>query len=378
MKRHDLHTWHVALLCMVLPATVPAGDVALIVGIGAVRVAAREGQADPPTWNLLSQPAARRDAEAAFRRLMPKAARELSLYSHSPRWFGDGPATFDSAVLITDGVTDNTYIPLSTLLISESRRLAQDVGPNDDYLMFLSGVGEVAGWESSIRDRLHQAVGLQVLADALPPAGERGRRVLVLRLYPEKGSQSPVTLLVADPGSMDRLRGWVEAAARKVSRGLPADQPDRLMPALPPRWAALTSLRLQRMQARLARPGSLRNGLELIDSGQAMEPAEQEVNLAIAVTEKRIYRKITRPGPLFTILEEDSDVVDRIEWRIDPDVVVRGLTDGDITVSAAREVVKMLAGRVGSSFRNTILHNGVAYQMMYDHSRKALQVRYLD
>ena len=48
MTRYDLHIGYVALLCMVLPATVPADDVALIVGIGAVRVAAGDEQADPP------------------------------------------------------------------------------------------------------------------------------------------------------------------------------------------------------------------------------------------------------------------------------------------------------------------------------------------
>ena len=378
MKRYDPGILWVAVLCMALPGTGSADDVALVVGIGAVRSAGNDAEVDLPQWTLLAQPAARRDAEAAFRELAPDSRNEPSMYTHSPRWFGNQASAFNPAVLMTDGVTDNAYIPVATLIVSESRRLAQKVGADDDYLVFLSGIGRAAGWQSHLWDRLHQPVGLAALTEALPTFTGKGRRIVVMRLYPEVGAAPPVTMVAADPESVRQLRGWLEAASRRLARGLPAASPGRILPALPVQCQALTPLRLQRIHAGLSRPDAVRNGLELLDLGAAMEPVAQEVNLEVGVTEKRIYQKVRRPGPFFTIIEEDSDVLDRIEWRIDPDVVVRGLTDEGIVIPAARELVEALAGQAGHSFRKTVMHNGVAYQLMFDQSIKIMQVSYFD
>ncbi|MEM7393504.1 MAG: hypothetical protein AAF492_14255 [Verrucomicrobiota bacterium] len=365
------------IVISLLPFTLRAEHVALVVGIGSVREAAEASSGEVPQWDRIERLDARRDAESAFRELVPTALRKPHLYGHDSRWFGKRSADFKPAILLTDGFTDNAKVPVAPLLFKESRSLAPLPSPSDDAVIFLSGIGTAAGWDSVIYDRLKRSMPLTTFAEALPDRPSRGRRILVARIYSEE-DEPPTTLFAADPDSLADLRRWFDAAQRQVERGRTASSPGRLLPALPLHRPALTPLRMRRLGERLRAAPITRNGLQLLDLGQAMEPVGQEIQLDPGLREVKIFVKVRRPGPFFTIIEEDSDVLDRIDRSINRVSVIQTLTSGGLAPTTARNLMERIEAQIAASFELAQTVNGVTYQIRFEKELNRVTVNYRD
>jgi hypothetical protein len=364
-----------------LPWTGWGEDVALVIGIGDVRYEkspATEASDFVPVWGRIVRPDARHHAEAAFRELVPAALREPYLYARAPRWHAETFNGFKPAVLLTDGFTDNAYLPVASRIISEVKRLAQDVAQNDDFVFFASGIGEAAGWDSTLYDRFHKPIKLSSLVNLVPPRGGRGRRLLLVRIYPEAVDVRPTTLMLADEASFEQLGRWFQTAQRQVDKGKPASTPNRIFPGMPIQRTSLTPIRMKRLGERLVQKGDLREGLTLLDFGQVMEPVKQQVQLVVKVGERKIFKKIRRAGPLFTIIEEDSDELDRIDRTIDRLDILEQLSRAVISSSASRGVIEELEESLADSFERTMTFGGVGYQLKFDKPAGMLQITYED
>ena len=205
-------------LALLLLGTAPArgADAALVVGIGVTSFPAQAGDgAEHPQWRMVEHREAREEAERAFRELV-RAAAAGPLYSVGPLWYDDGPGQFNPAVLLTDGTTDNRAIPTAAALRTFSRRAFAGLGPADEGVVFLAGLGRDQGPDAHLVGRRGAPVALSELSALLFARRENGRRVLVARLYREEAG--PVTLYAGDPASARALRAWSETACEEVQQ----------------------------------------------------------------------------------------------------------------------------------------------------------------
>jgi hypothetical protein len=377
MKTAAPAVWLTFLFCVYAPAA----DVALVAGIGNVRYALPEEGAEDsemPRWGTWSRPEARMHAESVFRVLVPDAQREPHLYTRSPRWYNPLSSGYQPAVLFTDGIADNDYIPLAPLLMNETRQLGSRVKRDDDVLFFFSGFGRADGWNSTLYDRFREPMALEDLVSGLPPASGKARRLFCLRLFPPGSKEPPTTLLAGDGTSLDAIRRWTQDAERKITAGRPANAPGTIFPALPPRRDALTPVRLQRIRQALDGTPLLRGNLELMDLEQVLDSRLQAFEVQVVVTEKKIFKKIRRPGPLFTIIEEETDELLRMDRNINREEIQQRLDQQQIPTPTARGLVALLEIGSSASFKKTVTFNGVTYQLDFSQSTGLLNISYQD
>ena len=374
-----IRVWPLGLL-MAACVSAGAADAVLVIGVGAVRHAIRgpvsAADADRPRWESRVHAGARRDAEEVFRRLVPATRLAPGLYAHSPRWYDTGSAEWDAAVLLTDGVTDNAALPVASQLLWESRRLGQEVGPRDRFMIFAAAPGHVEGWDTWIFGRLGQRLDLRALVEDLPPGP--GERTLIARIYPPAGDGPPHTLAALDSGRADALRNWAGATRARTDPLQPATAPPTLLPGLGDRLVSISPSRTARLCTQLAEHAPPMHGLALFDLGQALEPSTQRLEFDLQVREIPIFRTLRRPGPLFTIVEVETDEQIGTRHEFDRASLTRRLTEAGVARDSADAIAGRIAAGVAADFRDALPRPEATYQIAYERAREAVTVVYDD
>lgn len=356
-----------------VPVAVAAQSAALVVGIGAARQ-----PVDSATWTSDIRRSARVDAETAFRELVPAARSETHLYSRPPRWEGGAGSQFDVATLLTDGVTDNQAIPTGPRIRQACSELTSRVDPNDDCMLFLTGIGEVNGMETWVYDRLGATIVLSsVLASAFPP-GAAGRRIAVVRVYGAIDQPAAQTLYLADPATADRFEAWLATAERNIAAGDPPPDATDFMPGLGDLMATVTPIRIQRLRDRVRAASSTVGPWVIRDLGRDLERADQEIRAGVAVAERPVFKKVRRPGPLFTIVEVETDIQIGVETTVDSTGLARKLADRQLAAPAIDRILGALEARAANSFDEDLMVGRVQYNLRYDRTVGEVRIAYRD
>ena len=356
-----------------VPVSVAANSAALVVGIGAARQ-----PVDSETWISDVSRSARVDAETAFRELVPNARSETHLYSRPPRWDVGVRSGFDVATLLTDGVTDNRAIPTKPRILQECSELAGRVSADGDYVLFLSGIGEADGMQTWIYDRLGARVSLASMLESAFPPGAAGRRIVVARVYGTEDEPVAQTLYLADPATADRFQAWLAAADRNIAAGnLPPGTSD-FMPGLGDLMATVTPIRLQRLRDRIGAALSTDGPWVIMELGSDLERANQEIRTSVDVEERPVFRKVRRPGPLFTIVEVETDIQIGVETTVDSTALAQELTDRRLASPAIEQILDVLRARAANSFDENLMVGRVQYNLRYDRAVGEVRIAYRD
>ena len=367
--------------CLVGPGR--AADAALVVGVGTTSFPAKgtNGVAgtEHPAWRIVEHHAAREEAEQAFRELV-RAAAAGPLYSVGALWYDDGPGQFSPAVLLTDGTTDNRAIPSVPVLRRMGGRAFETLQPRDDAVVFLAGLGEAHGRASWIYGRRGGVFPVEDLAARLFDEPSSGLRILVARLYPAEGERTPATLLLADPRSAARLRAWSQDAADRALKGEAVAPPGRLFPGWSRSLAAAAPTRLARVRDVLREAPEEDQGLVVIDLGTAADRQQQRVDIPVDLRDETLYQtnRVRRPGPLFTIVEEEFIEPVGTRTTIDAAAFEKALISNLIPAPAARTLAETVRSRVPASFDSTNRVGATDFQLTFDHGQRRAVIVYFD
>ena len=323
----------------------------ICIGIGAARI-----PGDEFPWQSRLCPPARADAEAAFRELVPGAASEQHLYSYPIRWAGPG-------VLLTDGVTDNRSIPVTTRILRECSELVKSGG--EGMVVWMAGIGEIDGPESWLYDRMGNVLPIASVLNEVPDETEC--RVIV-RAYADGGGSPAHTLYYCDAESAAALLEWAEAGGR--DRGI--------LPGLSWLLETITPIRRDRLRDQLGRTGERDGGRTWLDLGQSLERSKQVVALAVDMRERPVFRTKRRPGPFFTIVEEETDEVIGTKIQVNTPRLSKELGQKRLLAAAVDEVVERVEAGAAASFDAEFEVGPNTYTMVYDREAREVEVRYLD
>lgn len=373
----------IALPILLLAAAAPADDAAFVAGLGATSFQLDPGgEADGqehPALRTVEHRAAREDAEQAFRDLV-RAAAAGPLYAVGPIWYDNGPGQFNPAVLLTDGTTDNRAIPTVPVLRQMGERAFEDLRPRDDAVAFLAGPGESNGTASWIYGRRGARFYVDEVARRIFAGRPTGTRVLVVRVYPADEDGAPSTLYLADPETTDRLRTWCAAAEERRLAHLEVPPPGRLFPGLSRSLSRAASTRLARVREPLQAASVNDEGLVVIDFKDAADPREQRVEVPVELTEETLFEtnRVRRPGPLFTIVEEEIIKAVGTTTSIDATALEGDLAAHRLHPSSARGIADQVRRGAGRSFTSTNLVGGTDYVVAFNRDQRMVAVVYSD
>lgn len=353
--------------------SVEANSAALVVGIGAARQ-----PVESETWTSDISRSARVDAESAFRELVPDARSETHLYSRPAQWHSGARSGFDVATLLTDGVTDNQAIPTKPRILQACAELTSRVSLSGDYVLFVSGIGEANGMRTWVYDRLGTRVSLASMLETAYPPDAAGRRIVVVRVYGVDDRAVARTLYLADPDSAERFQAWLAAADRNIADGALPPATAAFMPGLGDLMATVTPIRLQRVRDRIGAALSTVGPWVIMDLGYDLERADQEIRAGVDVEERPVFRKVRRPGPLFTIVEVETDIQIGVETTVESTVLAQELADHDLAAPVITQILDVLQARAANSFDENLMVGRVQYNLRYDRAVGEVRIAYRD
>jgi hypothetical protein len=365
------------LLLLLLPAVASADSAALILGIGASRSKA-DALEEAPAWTIRACPQARLDAEDAFREMISLARDETHLYSYPIRWNGARRDRVDTAILLTDGVTDNRSIPVDTRVQVELRNLVRGLSRPDDFVLWVSGIGSADGIKSWIHDRIGNTLSISTLLATLPSPAENARRICIVRIYGEEPDPAGHMLFFADPRSVADFLNWLNEANLLAMNSKSPGRTESFAPGLSGLLANMTPRRLQRAIERSHLQSTPFGSLQMIDFGVALERSLQVVEIPVVSQISPIYRKEQKAGPLFTILEVETDEKIGEETLVDFDALRVELAKWDLSESVIRRIEKRIRKKYGNSFKEEFTEAKISYQLEYDRMGRKIHLSYLD
>jgi hypothetical protein len=372
---------------LVAAAGVNAEPVALVVGIGATREPspADPAPADGATvvqasrWRIRRCPAARKAAEEAFRELTPEARNAVSLYAHRPVW-EDVVAPFRVSVLLTDGINDNRFVPSARVVAVQSRLLRSRAGAADDVVIFLSGMGEAEGVDSWVFDRLGGRIPVRRLLDVWEWADAAARRVCLMQIHSPSCAGPPRTLWISDRSSVQLLSKWTSRAVQQAVRREPVEPAGDRLPGLSGAVDHATPPRLNRLLACVQQAREEGPARWVVDLTEGIERQEQVVQVQVDRRVEPVYRvdTVRKPGPLFTILEEEVKTQIGVRTVVARDALNADMGAARLKPAAAEAIAGVLSGSPERSFDEVVKSGGVGYDMVFDASTGRLTITYLD
>lgn len=356
--------WGLTWMWVTQPRPANAQDTAVVVGIGAVRMPTEATEAGAAEWESRLFPEARTEAEDVFRRLIPATRFTPDLYAHTPHWRETGSRQWEAALLLTERVTDNAAIPVVSHLIWEFRRMGQALRPRDRLVLYLAAPGSPQAWDTWIYGRLGKRVNLRTLIGELPMGS--GSRILVVRVHSADSSERVGTLLALDAGTADAVRAWQSTGRGQADAGEVVTVPIRLLPGLDQRLQSMSPTRALRFCEALDGATQPHGGLEMWDLGETLEPVPHRVEADLDVREIPVFRTVRRPGPLFTIIEEETDEQIGTRYEMDREALELLLTNAGIAGASARRIAIRIRTGLADSFRETLDEPEADYEIAYD------------
>ncbi len=365
------------LLMIFVPSWCCADSAALIVGIGVIRSKTDDigGEAG---WTSRACPRARGDAEEAFREMISSARGERHLYSYPIRWNGARRDRINTAVFLTDGVTDNRSIPVETRIQVEQRNLVRGVTGSDDFILYAAGIGGSDGSDSWIYDRIGNTIFISRLLDAFPSPAENARRICIVRIYGDEPDPTAHMLFFADSRSITKFLSWLNEAKDSAMNAKNPNRTESFAPGLSGLLANITPARLQRAILRFKPQSSPFGSLMLINFGNSLERLQQRVEIPIVSQISPVYKKERRAGPLFTIIEDETDIKVGEETIVDYDALRVELAKQKLSQTVTSRIETRIRKKVAHSFKEEFTVAKISYQLEYQRTERRILLSYLD
>jgi hypothetical protein len=266
------------------------------------------------------------------------------------------------------------------VLRTMSTRAFNVLGPGDDAVAFLAGLGEVQGVESWIHGRRGKRFPLGSLMDNMFADRESGVRVLVARIYPVEGGGGPATLYAADPPSAERLRAWSVSACERALGGEAVEPPGRLFPGFSGSLAAAAPTRLIRFRDALKPAEDAGHDPVLIVLDDAVDSRRQSVEAPVELREETVFEtnRVRRAGPLFTIVEEEIIRPVGSTTVVDAGRLEHQLMANRIPPPAARALADLVRRGASGAFASTNRVGATDYELAFDRDQSRVKVVYHD
>jgi len=364
------------LLCF-LPSPCFADSAALVLGVGASRSMTNQ-TGEIPDWSIRTSPRARVDAEDAFREMISSARGEPHLYSYPIRWNGARKDRVDTAVLLTDGVTDNRSIPVKTRVQVEQRDLVRGLTDADDFILFAAGIGNANGSESWIYDRIGNPLPISTFLDSIPPPTGNARRICIVRIYGEEPGEAGHMLYIADPRSVAEFQNWLLNSREPASNARSGDRTESFAPGLSELLANMTPQRLQRAIEHSQPQPTPFESLQGIDFGTSLERSRQVVEIPVVSQILPVYKKEQKAGPLFTIIEVETDIKIGEETIVDFNLLREELAGRNLSRPVTSRIETRVRKKYESSFKEEFTVAKISYQLEYDRLERKILLSYLD
>jgi hypothetical protein len=138
--------------------------------------------------------------------------------------------------------------------------------------------------------------------------------------------------------------------------------------------------RLARVRDILPDADANRKEVVVIDFGSAVDSREQRFEVPVELREETLFEtnRVRRPGPLFTIVEEEIIKEVGTTTTLDADALATELTAHQLPGASARGLADVVRRRAAASFTSTHRMGATDYVVAFDRDRSRLAVVYSD